>query len=389
MPFDFNTPVDRRNTQSVKWNVGEHELPMWIADMDFASPPEVVEAVRRRAEHGVFGYNFMPDTWREAIAGWWARRHGFSFDPNDLLFAAGVVPAVASIIRRLTNVGENIVLQTPAYNAFFPTITNNGRHVLENPMLYENGQYRLDFDDLEYKLSSPQTTMLILCNPHNPAGKIWSRGELARIGELCEKHHVLVLADEIHCDLTDPGCEYTPYASVNETCRQNSVTCMAPTKTFNLAGLQSAAAMVPNEALRSRVRAGFSTDGITGLNAFAADATIAAYTHGDAWLDALRAYLYENKITVRTFLADQLPQLRLTPSQATYLLWLDCGALPGDKSGLAGFIREKTGLFLSAGSAYGDPNFLRMNIACPRILLQDGLARLKKGIEAFEKENQI
>jgi cystathionine beta-lyase len=210
MPFDFNTPVDRRNTQSVKWNVGEHELPMWIADMDFASPPEVVEAVRRRAEHGVFGYNFMPDTWREAIAGWWARRHGFSFDPNDLLFATGVVPAVASIIRRLTNVGENIVLQTPAYNAFFPTITNNGRHVLENPMLYENGQYRLDFDDLEYKLSSPQTTMLILCNPHNPAGKIWPRGELARIGELCEKHHILVLADEIHCDLTDPGCEYTP-----------------------------------------------------------------------------------------------------------------------------------------------------------------------------------
>ncbi len=388
MEYNFDTPINRRGTQSVKWNVGETELPMWIADMDFTSPPEVIQAVQQRAQHGVFGYCAMPSAWSEALSGWWSRRYQFSIDPKTLLFCTGVVPAVSSVLRRLTCPGENVVLQTPAYNAFFPSITNNGRHVLENPLLYENGEYRLDFEDLERKLSDTQTTLLILCNPHNPTGKIWSREDLTQIGALCEKYHVIVLSDEIHCDLTDPGCRYVPFASVSETCRRMSVTCIAPTKTFNLAGLQSAAVMVSDEGLRNRIRAGLQTDGITGLNAFAADATIAAYTHGDAWLDALRTYIYKNKTAVRTFLSENLPQIHLIPSQATYLLWLDCSALPGDKTKLSAFLREKTGLFVSAGSAYGSPDFLRMNIACPRCILDDGLARLKSGIDIFIKENQ-
>lgn len=387
MEFNFDTLINRRGTQSVKWNVGENELPMWVADMDFASPQEVLQAVQQRAQHGVFGYCTMPGAWREAVCGWWARRHRLTIDPDSLLFCTGVVPAVSSIIRKLTCPGESVVLQTPAYNAFFPSITNNGRHVLENPLIYENGEYRLDLDDLARKLADPQATLLILCNPHNPTGKIWTKDELARIGELCEEHHVLVLSDEIHCDLTDPGYEYVPFASVSETCRRISVTCIAPTKTFNLAGLQSAAVMVPNEGLRNRVRAGLQTDGITGLNAFAADATIAAYTHGDAWLDALCAYIWENKRIVRAYLAENLPQIHLVPSHATYLLWLDCSALPGDKTKLAAFIREKTGLFVSAGSSYGRADFLRMNIGCPHALVEDGLARLKAGIEAFIREN--
>lgn len=387
MEYSFDVPVNRRGTQSVKWSVEENELPMWIADMDFASPPEVIRAVQRRAQHGVFGYCTMPSAWGEALCGWWKRRHRFAMDPESLLFCTGVVPAVSSIVRRLTCAGESVVLQTPAYNAFFPSITNNGRHVLENPLIYENGEYRLDFDDLERKLAAPQATLLILCNPHNPTGKIWTKDELAHIGELCEKYHVLVLSDEIHCDLTDPGCEYIPFASVSETCRRISVTCIAPTKTFNLAGLQSAAVMAADEGLRCRIRAGLHTDGITGLNAFAADATIAAYTYGDAWLDALRAYIHANKCTVQAYIAENLPQIHLVPSQATYLLWLDCSALPGDKTELSAFLREKTGLFVSAGKAYGSPDFLRMNIGCPRALVEDGLARLKTGIEAFIREN--
>ena len=386
--FDFDTLTDRSGTYSMKWDVAENELPMWVADMDFPTVPAVKEALMRRVERNMYGYTLVPDEWRQAIVGWWKKRHHFEMDPQALVFCTGVVPAISSTVRKLTTVGENVLLQTPVYNIFFNSIVNNGRHVLESPLRYDGKSYSIDFEDLECKLADEQTTLMLLCNPHNPVGKIWDKETLARIGELCEKHHVTVLSDEIHCDLTDPGYEYAPFASVSETCARISVTCVAPTKTFNLAGLQTAAVYVPNPVLRHKVERGLNTDEVAEPNVFAIDAAIAAFTHGGPWLDELRAYLLENKRTVSGFLEEYLPMLSLLPSQATYLLWIDCGKLTNDTGVLADFIREKTGLYLSEGAQYGgDGNrFLRMNIAYPRKRLEDGLERLERGVKLFAQK---
>lgn len=382
MKFDFDTPVNRRGTGSLKWNVGERELPMWVADMDFPTCPAVLEALEARVAHGVFGYTEAGIEWRAAVCGWWERRHGFRMRPEWLIFSTGVVPILSSVVRKLTTPNENVLILTPVYNIFFNCIVNNGRHPLEVPLCREDGEYRVDFDALEAGLSDPQTTMMILCNPHNPIGKIWNRETLAKIGELCRQYHVVVVSDEIHCDLTDPGHDYIPFASVSEDCRMNSISCFAPTKTFNLAGIQTAGVSVPNPFLRHRVWRGLNTDEVAEPNVFAVPAAVAAYTCGDEWLDSLREYLYANKQTVREFAEKKLPMLRVTPSDATYLLWLDCGAITDDSGRLASAIRKKTGLYLSAGAQYGHggETFLRMNIACPRVTLADGLERLEQAL---------
>lgn len=383
--FDFDKTVDRRRSNSMKWDVAENELPMWVADMDFQTAPAVRQAIQKRAEHGVFGYTIVPDAWYEAYMGWWKVRHEFEIKKNWLIFCTGVVPAISSMVRKLTTPAEKVLIQTPVYNIFFNSILNNGRVVLESPLVYENGAYGIDFDDLEEKLSDPQTTLMILCNPHNPVGKIWDRGTLERIGDLCWKHHVRVISDEIHCDLTAPGCSYVPFASVSEKCRENSITCIAPTKAFNLAGLQTAAVVVPNPVLRHKVWRGLNTDEVAEPNAFAMDAAIAAFTEGGEWLDALREYVFENKRLVEEYVKKEIPGISVVPSQATYLSWLDCTSLSVPAEELAAFIREKTGLYLSSGEQYGGQGkwFLRMNLACPRSATEDGLDRLKRGIQAF------
>lgn len=388
MKYDFDTPIDRRNTQSLKWEIPEHELPMWVADMDFLAAPEIRRAIQRRMDHGVFGYSVIPEKWYEAYMQWWERRHNFKMEQEWLHFCTGVMPAVSSLVRRFTAQGEKVLIQTPVYHCFSRVIRESGRQVLENPLIYEDGVYRMDFTDLEEKLSDPQTTMLILCNPQNPGGKIWDRETLKQVGELCKKHHVLVLSDEIHCDLTDPGCGYLPFASVSEVCRDNSLTCIAPTKAFNLAGLQTAAVVVPNPALRKRAWTALCMDEAAEPNAFAVDAAVAAFTEGGEWLDELREYVFQNKQLAQQFLERELSQVRLVPSQATYLLWLDCQALPGKGVGLAGFLRKETGLYVSPGEQFGGngESFLRVNIAGPRTVLQEGLERLKQGVLAYEKE---
>lgn len=381
MKYDFDTPVNRRNTNSMKWDVAENELPMWVADMDFTAAPEIRAAIEERAAHGVFGYSLIPDAWHLAYQSWWSRRHDFSIEKDWLIFCTGVIPAISSIVRKLTTPAEKVLVQPPVYNIFYNSILNNGRQVVENRLKYDGNEYSVDFDDLEKKLSDPQTTMMILCNPHNPVGKIWDRDTLVRISELCRKHHVLVVSDEIHCDLTDPGHSYTPYASVSE----GSITCIAPTKTFNLAGLQTAAVMVPDEALRHKVWRGLNTDEVAEPNAFAVEAAVAAFSKGEAWLDELREYIFKNKNTAIEFVKENIPGLRLVPSDATYLLWLDCKAITGSAAELARHIRRETGLYLSAGGQYGSGGeaFLRMNIACPRHILEDGLRRLQKGITSY------
>lgn len=385
--YDFDTPVNRRNTNSLKWNVDETELPMWVADMDFETAPEIREAIAARAAHGVFGYTAVPDAWYQAYTGWWRERHGLSMEKDWLFFCTGVVPAISSIIRKLTTPAEKILIQTPVYNIFFNSIVNNGRQALQSPLKYDGNQYSVDFGDLEQKLADPQTALMILCNPHNPVGTLWDRETLEQIGRLCQKYHVTVVSDEIHCDLTAPGCKYTPFASVSAECRENSITCIAPTKSFNLAGLQTAAAVVPNAALRHKVWRAFNTDEVAEPNAFAVDAAVAAFTRGAGWLDELRAYLFANKETAAAYVEREIPNVKVVPSQATYLLWLDCSKMPGSALQAAQFIREKTGLYLSEGSQFGGngTDFLRMNAACPRLFLQDGLKRLKEGLAAYEE----
>lgn len=385
MTYDFDRITDRRNTDSLKWDVAANELPMWVADMDFETAPAIKEAIEARAAHGIYGYTILPDAWYDAYIGWWQNRHGFTMERDWLIFCTGVVPAISSIVRKLTTPAEKVLVMTPVYNIFFNSIRNNGREILECPLHFDGQSYSVDLAELEQKLADPQTTLMLLCNPHNPIGKIWDRETLAAIGTLCRRHHVTVVADEIHCDLTTPGCDYVPFASVSEDCRTNSITCLAPTKAFNIAGLQTAAVSVPDPTLRHKVWRGLNTDEVAEPNAFAVTAAIAAFTKGAPWLSELRAYIAENRKVTTAFVEKEIPQIHVVGGDATYLLWLCCNSLRTDSETLAAFIRRETGLYLSAGGAYGGDGdtFLRMNIACPRSTLEDGLERLKKGIEAF------
>ena len=389
---DFDNVPCRRGTGSLKWDeCREGELPMWVADMDFPTAPAIRQALEARAAHGVFGYNTVPDAWYQAYVDWWRTRHGFTMDREGLIFCTGVVPAISSCVRKLTTPAEKVLIQTPVYNIFFNSILNNGRVPLECPLARDGAGYGIDFDALDRAMSDPQVSLMILCNPHNPVGRIWSREELARIGELARSHGITVLSDEIHCDITDPGEAYVPFASVSEACRQISVTCLAPTKAFNIAGLQTAAVYVPDPHLRHKVWRGLNTDEVAEPNSFAVCAAVAAFEKGGPWLDELREYLYQNKLLALRYLSDRIPEVRPTPSRATYLLWLDCSALTHDTGRLCAFIREETGLVLSPGAQFGGDggDFVRVNLAAARESLLDGLGRLERGVRAFaEASNQ-
>ncbi|MBQ4259686.1 MAG: pyridoxal phosphate-dependent aminotransferase [Lachnospiraceae bacterium] len=387
MKYDFDKVVDRRGTGSLKWDVPERELPMWVADMDFQAAPEIREALRERVEHGVFGYSVLPDAWYDAYQSWWSRKHHWKIEKDWLIFSTGVVPTLSSVVRKLTTVGENVLIQTPVYNIFFNSILNNGRNVLESSLVYDGFEYTMDFEDLERKLALPQTTLMILCNPQNPVGKIWDRETLARVGELCARHHVVVVSDEIHCDLTDPGTEYVPFASVSEICKNNSVTCIAPTKAFNIAGLQTSAVVVPNPVLRHKVNRGLNTDEVAEPNVFATVGAIAAFEKGEEWLEELRVYLAENKAFLRNYMQEKLQQIKVVPSNATYLLWLDVSAITGDATELVEFIRKDSGLYLTEGEEYGacGKSFIRWNTACPRSLLIEGLERFESSVKLFQE----
>lgn len=384
--YDFDEVVDRRDSYSLKWDVKDGELPMWVADMDFKTAPEIQAAIRKRAEHGVFGYTIIPDEWYEAYRYWWKEYHSFDIDKDWMVYVSGVIPAISSAVRKLTTPGENVLIQTPVYNVFFNSIINNGRNVLESPLRYENYEYSIDFEDLEKKLADPQTSMMILCNPHNPVGKIWDRNVLEKVGDLCEKYHVIVISDEIHCDLLAPGLEYIPFASVSENCRKNSISLIAPTKTFNLAGMQTAAAVVPDEHLHHRLWRAVNTDEVGEPNAFAVQATIAAFREGRPWLEALREYIQGNKNFVRDYLNNELRQLHVVSTDATYLLWLDCERLAGSVTSFVNCLRKDTGLFLSDGRTYGEAGagFLRMNVACPKSQVEDGMGRLKQAVLQYD-----
>lgn len=391
MKYNFDKIPNRRGTNSLKWDVDKKELPMWVADMDFETVPEVQEALVQRVAHGVYGYSIIPDEWAMSYVNWWKNRHHFTMDPKKLIFTTGVIPALSSAVRKLTTPAENVLIQTPVYNNFFNSIRNNGRNAVENELIYDGKEYFVNWELLEKQLADPQTTLMILCNPQNPGGKIWDRETLARIGALCKEHGVVVIADEIHCDITAPGKEYIPFASVDETCREISVTCIAPTKTFNLAGLQTAAVYAENPLLHHRMWRRLNTDEVAEPNAFAIQAAIAAFTYGGEWLDEMREYVAGNKQYVTEFLQEHIPQIHAAAGDATYLMWLDCSRITESGRQLAKFIRKTSGLYVSGGNQYGagGEKFLRLNVATSRALVENGMQRLQESIEAWTKEDKV
>ncbi len=385
MNYDFDKVIDRRGTCSEKWSVLDNELPMWIADMDFQTAPEVIAALERRVQHGIFGYSGIPDVWYDAYISWWKRRHDFEIERPWLIFCTGIVPAISSMVRKLTTPAEKVLIQTPVFNIFFNSILNNGRQVLESPLVLRDGQYEMDFDRLEENLSDPQTSLMILCNPQNPGGRIWTKEELIRVADLCAKYGVRVISDEIHCDIVTPGEHYVPFASVSDTARDISVTCVSASKAFNMAGLQSAAVFAANPLLRHQVWRALNTDEVAEPNAFAVTATVAAFNEGEAWLNALNDYVESNKQYAVSLMKSILPRIHPICGPATYLLWLDVRDLTESSREFADFLRNEVGLILSEGEIYGKAGqgFLRMNLACPASVMKDGLARLKTGTELY------
>ena len=380
----FDEITNRLNTNSIKWSGDENELPMWVADMDFEAPEEVSNALIERAAHKIYGYCDIPSDWNEAIVNWRLKRYNHEIDKDDLLYCTSVIASISSTVRKITSPGENIVIQTPVYNIFYNCILNNGRNVLESPLVYEDGVYSIDFKDLEEKLSNKQTSMMILCNPHNPIGRAWSKEELVKIGELCHKYNVVLLADEIHCDLVDPSLVYTPFSSVNEVCKNISITCSSPTKTFNLAGLHTSYIYISNPYLKHKVWRAINTDEVAEANIFAITGATAAFTYGGAWLDELREYIYQNKLDFINMVEKELP-VHIIRSNATYLLWVDCSKICSDTVELVDFIKAETGLRVTAGKVYGECGkaFIRVNIATQNVRVKEGAKRFIEGIKKY------
>ena len=379
MKYNFDEITDRRNTNSLKWSVGENELPMWVADMDFKTAPSVTEALTKRAAHGIFGYAVIPNEWYEAYMSWWKNRYSFKIEKDWLIFATGVVPAISSIVRKLTTPAENVLILTPVYNIFFNSILNNGRNVFECPLSYKNKEYGIDFEDLEKKLSDPQTTMMILCNPHNPVGRVWTEDELYRMSEICARNHVVVISDEIHSDLMLYGHKHIPMGTLGtEEMRSNVITCFAPSKTFNCAGLRGSAIVVPNPQLRALMNKQFKMNRSIQQNIFAIPALVAGYTQCEDYVEQLLPYLEKNVDFVRSYLAQKMPKIRLVEPEATFLLWLDCTELGIRGDELAHFWIDECLVGISRGDGFGEEgaNFIRLNIGCPTQRLEIALDRV-------------
>lgn len=389
MIHDFDKVIDRRNSDSSKWNVKDNEIAMSIADMDFQVAKPIREAIHKKADYGIFGYTDVPERYYQVIADWWKNEHNFTMKQEWMVFSTGVVPAISSIVRKLTTPAENVLIQSPVYNIFYNSIYNNGRNILSSDLVYKDRTYEIDFNDLEEKLANPQTTMMILCNPHNPVGKIWDKHTLMKIGELCNKHHVIVVSDEIHCDITLTDESYIPFASVNETCANISITCVSASKAFNMAGLQAACVIIPNRYLRHKVIRGLNTDEVAEPNVFAIDATIAAFQSSRDWLIECVNYIRENRKIASQYLRENIKELTLINAKATYLLWIDCQKITNDTRELCDYLRNETGLIVSDGAGYGKngKGFIRVNIACPRTIMMEGLKRLEIGINKFKENN--
>lgn len=384
--YNFDEIVPRRGTESVKWDVcAPGALPMWVADMDFKAAPEILEALQKRLDHGVFGYQTVPEDYFEAVGNWFARRHGWSgIGRENIVPTTGVIAAYSAAIKAMTVPGDKVIVMTPCYNAFFPAIRNNKCVQLDCPLRYECGLWSIDYEDLDRKAG--EARVLLLCNPHNPVGRVWTREELLRVGEICLKHNVFVISDEIHCELTYPGHDYTPWATLPQEMVQNSCSCISPTKAFNIAGIQIANVFAADPAVLAKLDRAINDNECCDVNVFGVAALKAAYNHGEAWLDELREYLWDNARTVYCYLEDNLPEVVASPLEGTYLMWLDFRAFTDSSEKLANYLENTAGVKLSTGTIYGPvaEGWERLNIACPRKTLLEGLERIVKGVNNYK-----
>lgn len=385
MKYDFDEIIPRRHTNSYKWDgaTDSDVLPLWVADMDFRTAPAITEALKQRVEHGIFGYTRVPDEYYEAVTAWFKRRHGWDIRREWMIYTSGVVPAISAIIKALTGPGDKVLVQTPVYNCFFSSIRNNGCEVASSPLVYEDRTYRMDLEDLERKASDENTKVMLLCNPHNPAGRVWTREELTAVGEICIRHGVTVVSDEIHCELVYSGHRHIPFASISDDFLRHSVTCVSPSKAFNIAGLQIANIIAPDETMRRRIDKAININEVCDVNPFGVIATMAAYNEGEEWLGQLLDYLWQNYLFLVEFCRTQLPDFPVARLEGTYLAWMDCRTLGIGSEELEQLLVGEAKLWLNAGTMYGaeGEGFMRWNLACPRSVLKQALARFKAFVE--------
>lgn len=388
MTYDFDRAVDRHNTNSIKYDFAVEfglpadVLPLWVADMDFPAPPAVQEALRKAVDHGIFGYSDVKGDYAEAVINWFRTRHNWEPKAEWLVKAPGVVYALATAVRAMTEPGDRVLVTPPVYYPFFSVVRNNGREIVESPLQYENGKYTIDFEDFEKKIEENNVKMFILCSPHNPIGRVWTLDELRRIGDICRRHNVFVVADEIHCDFTHPGHPHTVFLNAVPEMAEQVIVCTAPSKSFNLAGLQASNIWIPGEQARNAFKQVMQANGYGQLNTMGLVACKAAYEGGAEWLDQCRDYMRENLNFVRAYLAENIPQIRLVEPEGTYFAWLDCSGLGLGKDELEDLVINKARLWLDGGHIFGGngEQFQRVVLACTRDTLKQALDRLKAAV---------
>ena len=387
--YNFDEFVNRRGTNSVKWDEEKEDgiIPLWVADMDFLAAPAIRRAVEERAKHGVFGYAIVGDSYYAAITNWFKRRHNWAIERDWIIYTTGVIPAISATIHALAMPGEKVLIQTPVYNCFYSCIRNQGLRVLESPLKREGNTYVVDWDDFEAKCADKKTTLFLLCNPHNPAGRVWSKDELARMNEICMRHDVKVISDEIHCELIMPGYVFTPFATVNADCQRNSVVFNSPTKNFNIAGLQIANIICANKEWYRRIDRAINIFEVCDVNPFGPLALEAAYNESEDWIDELMPYIADNYALLKDTFAKEVPSYEVLKLEGTYLAWVDIR-----KSGLTanaltekllreGKVQVNSGVIYSKNDGEG---YIRINLACPRATLQEGLKRIVNVLKACE-----
>ena len=385
--MDFNKLIIRRHTNSYKWDSAPEGdiIPLWVADMDFETYPAITEALQRRVAHAIFGYTRVPDAYYEAVCRWFAKHHGWTFDKDDIIYTPGVVPALSAIIKALTLPGDQVIVQGPVYNCFYSCIRNNGCETVSNALVYNKVErrYEIDFADLERRLSHERARLMLLCNPHNPGGRVWSRDELERIARLCKKHGVRIVSDEIHCELTLHSNSYTPLLSLPDELAGGCIACCSPSKAFNIAGLQIANIVCRDPDVRERINRAVNINEVCDVNPFGVEALMAAYTDGGyEWLTELRSYLSLNYDRLMERFAKELPQCPVMRMEGTYLAWVDCSAIGIPSEEIEERLMEQHGVWVNAGSMYGPEgeSFIRINMACPWQRLSEGIDRIVRAL---------
>lgn len=390
MEYDFSRPTDRRGTDSYKWDSAPEAdiIPLWVADMDFETFPGITEALQRRVAHGIFGYTRVPEAYYEAVCRWFDKRHGWHINREDIIYTSGVVPAVSAVIKALTLPGDQVIVQGPVYNCFFSSIRNNGCEMVSNSLIYnkEELRYEIDFDDLERKLKHERARLMLLCNPHNPGGRVWTRDELTRVAELCCKYGVRLVSDEIHCELTLYDNEYVPFGSLPDELSRGSITCCSPSKAFNTAGLQIANIVCRDAEVRNRIDRAININEVCDVNPFGVIALQAAYSdEGYEWLTQLRKYISANYDLLMERFARELPKCKVMRMEGTYLAWIDCSELHISSDEIEEMLMHENKVWVNAGSMYGAEGaaFIRINMACTSELLNEGITRIVNGLGAY------